>query len=170
MQNKHRGGKSYIKNFYSYVEPCKEVKPISILRYRKKCAPLLNCDWSSNFLRKRKIEEESEEASFKLIKVSLKLREGSLLWTLLNLVSFGSMLLFKPANSWKFIPESVYYQSALSDPGHALSFLLTPAFQSFPPLPPQLPTFVVSKPKLLLSCKVSDNLTHKWWTTHSVEK
>ena len=79
------------------------------------------------------------------------------------------MLLFKPANSWKFIPESVYYQSALSDPGHALSFLLTPAFQSFPPLPPQLPTFVVSKPKLLLSCKVSDNLTHKWWTTHSVE-
>ena len=35
MQNKHRGGKSYIKNFYSYVEPCKEVKPISILRYRK---------------------------------------------------------------------------------------------------------------------------------------
>ena len=70
------------------------------------------------------------------------------------------MLLFKPANSWKFIPESVYYQSALSDPGHALSFLLTPAFQSFSPLPPQLPTFVVSKPKLLLSCKVSDNLTH----------
>ena len=76
------------------------------------------------------------------------------------------MLLFKPANSWKFIPESVYYQSALSDPGHALSFLLTPAFQSFPLLPPQLPTFVVSKPKLLLFCKVSDNLTHKCWVNN----
>ena len=136
------------------------MKLISILRYRKKMCTTSKLWLKFQFFTKKELEEESEEASFKLIKVSLKLREGSLLWTLLNLVIFGSMLLFKPANSWKFIPESVYYQSALSDPGHALSFLLTPAFQSFSPLPPQLPTFVVSKPKLLLSCKVSDNLTH----------